>query len=308
MRSIKVQDKKPKCYLPYEYMNKSNHHRAFYKRMFMEDIANKIIPISLRRNEDKFKVIIDCEEDNLDLVKNILNSFTRTRKEQYNIRRLVKNIIEEIARNIVWYGESIYEICKVSDTDIKMVGLIPRNFIDFKFFYIQLPPKNSEKKLYPKIVSNKLLWKIEIPKVLQKNYSFKTILSRIDQFDSFMPKSMKNDFYQGYNLSTYNQQKYEEKCFLFVNDLTSDWGWDQRQWTSNSKTTEFCNIYKRLKFQYSIAIFREHIISELNNLLTRLEIDAKIKLEGLISSDEYKDCVEKYINAQITYKEVFEFL
>ena len=304
-----MQNKKPKCYLPHEYIyNSSGSKHSFYKTMFIEDIMNKIIPISLERNKYDCKAVLDCNENDLILIKNILNSFNRRHGEEHNINRLILNIIKEIVRNIVWYGESIYEICKVSDNNIKMVELIPNNFFDFKFFYIQMPPKKNNKILYPKIITNKLLWTISVPKILEKNYSFKTILLQIDQFDSFMPKAMKNDLYKNNNTSSYDYKKYDEKCFIFVNDLTRDWGWDQRQWTSNSKTTEFYNIYKQIKFRYSISILREHIIFELNNLFFRLGINAKIKLENVITQNEYKEKLENFLKGQITYDEIIKFL
>jgi|GEM_PF-2631221 len=304
-----MQNKKPKCYIPHEYMNDSNYTKSsFYKNMFIEDIIHTIIPVSLKRNEDDFKVKLNCNEKDLNLIKNILNSLNRTYGEEYDISRLVLNTIEEITRNIAWYGESIFEICKISDIDIKMLSLLPDKFIDFKFFYIQIPPKNNDKTLYPKIIPNKLLWKISVPQILQKNYSFKTILSRIDQFDSHMPKSMKDDLYSGNNISAFDYKKYDEKNFLYVNELTKDWGWDQRKWTANDKTTDFYSLYKQLKFRYSLSIFREHIIFELNNLFLNLNINATIKLENAVTSNEYKDKLEKYLKGQITYDEIIKFL
>lgn len=304
-----MRNKNPKCYLPHEYMNDSNYTKSsFYKNMFIEDIIHTIIPVSLKRNNDDCNAILDCNEKDLDLIKNILNSFNRTYREEYDISRLILDAIEEIARNIAWYGESIYEICKVSDIDIKMVGLLPDKFIDFKFFYIQIPPKNNNKILYPKIIPNKLLWKISIPQILQKNYSLKSILANIDQFSSFMPTSMEKDFYTGNNISIYNHEKYDEKIFLYVNELTKDWGWDQRKWTANDKTTDFYNLYKQLKFRYSLSIFREHIIFELNNLFSKIKVDATIKLENTVTSKNYKNKLEKYLKGQITYNEIIEFL
>ncbi|MFY4842494.1 hypothetical protein ACOTWI_09185 [Aliarcobacter butzleri] len=304
-----MQNKKPKCYLPYEYIYNSNGTKhSFYKTMFIEDVMNKIIPISFERNKDNSKTILHCNKNDLNLIKNVLNSFNIRQGKEDNINKLILNTIKEIARNIAWYGESMYEICKVSDNDIRVVGLIPNNFFDFKFFYIQMPPKRKNNFLSPKIINNKYLWKVSVPKILEKNYSLKTILSRIDQFDSFMPKAMKNDLYKNNDTSSYDYKKYDEKCFVFVNDLTRDWGWDQRQWTSNSKTTEFYNMYKQIKFKYSISILREHVIFELNNLFFRLGIEAKIKLENIPSSNEYKEKIENFLNGQLSYNKMMEFL
>lgn len=304
-----MQNKKTKCYLPHEYIYDSDKIKhSPYKTMFIEDIMNNIIPISLEGNKDDCKAILDCNENDLNLIKSILNSFNRTYKEEHNTNRLILNTVKEIVRNICWYGESMYEISKLSDSDIRLVGLIPNNFFDFKFFYIQIPPKKNNNFLYPKIIKNKYLWKISVPKTLQKKYSFKTILSRIDQFDSLIPKVIQNDLYKSNNISNYDYKKYNEECFIYVNDLTRYWGWDQRQWTSNSKTNEFWNIYKRIKFRYSMSIFRDHIVCELNNLFFRLGIDVTIKLENMITQDEYKEKLGNFLKGKITYDEIIKFL
>ena len=67
-----MQNKKPKCYLPHEYIyNSSGSKHSFYKTMFIEDIMNKIIPISLERNKDDCKAVLDCKENDFILIKNI---------------------------------------------------------------------------------------------------------------------------------------------------------------------------------------------------------------------------------------------
>jgi hypothetical protein len=275
--------------------------------MFTEDIRNSIFPISLRRDEDTCKITFKYNKNDLNLIESILNNFNQY-GSKHKIDELIKSAIEGIGRNIIWHGESIYEIYKESDEAIKIISLIPTNFIDLKFFYIQTAPKNTEKKLLPKFINNKLLWKISIPKELEKNYSFKTILSSIDEFDSHMPKSMRNDFYQGNNISSYNTKKYEEKRFLFVNELTRDWGWDQRKWTANDDITEYFNNYKRFKFQAALTIFRKHIITELNNLFSRLEVDVIIKVEGLLTFEEYEKNIERYLNGDMSHAEAYKIL
>lgn len=301
-----MQERLLKCYLPHDYYEDNYYEgSSLYKHMFTEDICNRIIPVSLRRDEDNCNVILEYNEKDLNLIESILNNFSQY-GNKYRIDELVKGAIEGICRNITWYGESIYEIYKESEDKIKIISLIPTSFIDLKFFYIQRPPKNKGEKLLPKLINSKLLWKISLPKELERNYSFKTILSSIDQFDSHMPKTMKDDLYQGNSLSSYNLNKYEEKRFLFINDLTRDWGWDQRKWTSNDDTTEFFLNYKRFKFKAALTIFRNHIISELNNLFLRIGIKAKIKIEGLLTFEDYENYIEQYLNGNLSHKEAYK--
>lgn len=302
-----MQKNELKCYPTHLYRGDSNYGRGHYKHMFIEDVVTGIIPIHLNSDDDKSKASLECNDCDLDLIKNILNSFTQY-GEKYNIDRLIKDAIEGIARDIAWYGESIYEICKISENEIKFISLIPTNFIDLKLFYIQTPPKNTEKRLFPKFINSKNLWKISIPKSLQKNYSYKKVLSSIDLFDSTMPKPMRDDLYQGNSLSTYDSKKYREKQFIHVNELTRDWGWDQRKVFANSETTPFFNQYKLLKFKQSQTIFREHIVSELNSLFSKLRIDAEVKIEGLLTSKELEEYIKKYLNDEIPYDDIFKLL
>ena len=142
-------------------------------------------------------------------------------------------------------------------------------------------------------------------KKIRKKYSYKRILSSIDRFDSLMPKPFREKLYSGNaNYYNYDSKKYKEKQFLYVNDLTSDWGWNQRS-MSDDVTTEFFKNYKYLKFDLSQAIFREHIVNELNTLLKRLNLNVSIKIEGIASSKDYEKQIEKYIKNEIDFDDVF---
>ena len=293
-----------KCYLPYEYDSNSYDSNSFYKSMFIDDIVTGIIPIRLNSNEDTIKITIYADEENLKLAKNILNSFN-TYSEIYNIEEeLVKHAIEGIARDISWYGDAVYEIYEEHENDekqIKFINLIPDKFVNFKFFYIQLAPKNK----LPRLISKKILWKISIPKNLQTKYSYKRILSAIDKFDNIMPRYFEDELYKGNNsLYNYDSKSYREKQYLYVNNLTSEWGWNQRS-MSDEYTTEFFRNYKYLKFKLSQAIFREHIIEELNSLFKKLEINVLIKLDGIPSSKDYEEHLEKFIKNEISYEDIF---
>lgn len=300
-----MQKNKLKYYMPYEYSRNSYDGSSFYKSMFVEDIKNGIIPIRLNGDEDTIKITIDADEKDLKLMKSILSSFNEY-SETYNIEKLVKYAIKGIARDILWHGDAIYEIHEEHENDekqIKFINLIAEKFVDLKFFYIQIPPQKS---LPYKFVNKKLLWKISIPKELQKKYSYKRILSSIDKFDSSMPKTFKDDLYNGNNnYYNYDSKEYRKKQFLYVNELTSEWGWNQRN-TSGEYTTEFFGNYKYLKFKLSKAIFREHIINELNTLFKKLDLKASINTEGALSSMGCKELITKYINNEIEYDDIFK--
>lgn len=300
MRNIKMSENRSKCYLPHEYTSKNitRDRNTFYKNMFIDDIVTGIIPVSLNRDKYDIQVTIECDKNDLDLVKDILNGFSNY-SEKFDLKQLVKDAIEGIARSISWYGDAVYEIYK-NENDIKLINLRANKFIDCKFFYIQLPP---QKKL-PKLINKKTIWKISIPKSLQTKYSYKRILTAIDKFGSMMPKYIEDELHKGNAFHYYDSKIYREKQFWYVNDLTSEWGWNQRD-TSEEFTTEFFRNYKYIKFDLSQAIFREHIIIELNHLFKKLNIKAFITIENIPTSDDYKKHIQNFISNKISYNEVF---
>lgn len=297
-----MQENKFKCYMPNEYDGYSYNSSSFYKHMFIEDVSRGIIPIKLNQEEDKTKIIIDGNDSDSAKLKTILNSFKRN-SETTNIEKLAEYAIENIATNISWYGTAIYEIYQENDNELKFINLIPDKFIDLNFFYIQIPPKKN--RLPYKFIKKTDIWKISIPKELQRKYSYKRILSSIDKFDSLIPKPLQDNLLNGNNESfKYDSKKYREKQFLYVNNLTSDWGWNQRI-MRDEFTTEFFTNYKYLKFKLSKALFREHIIKELNKLFKSLEIEVSIKIEGILFSKDYEKQIQKYISNEIGYEDIF---
>lgn len=303
MKSIKMQENKVKCYMWHEYENTTSQKSSFYKNMFIQDVVTGFFPIKLNHDEDDIQAIIEGEDKELDILKSILNSFNRN-SESYDENTLVKYAIEGIAQEIAWSGDAIYEIYRENDKEIKFINLISSKFINLYFFYIQLPPKN--KPLAYKFINKKSIWKISIPKSLQKKYSYRSILSSIDKFDSIMPKAFKNDLYNGSNsYFNYDSTKYKEKQFVYINNLTSEWGWNQRS-MSDDVTTEFFKNYKYLKFHLAQAIYREHILNELNNLFKSINLKISIRLEGVASSKDHEEHIKKYLKNEVGYEEIFD--
>ena len=296
-----MQETKPICYLPHEYESGLYEH-SFYKHMFIEDISHRILPYSLR--DDDFEGIINCSEDDLPYIKKVLNCFSDY-SENHDISRIVTDAIRGLARDISWSGKAIYEIYG-EQNEIRFIPLKSDSFIDMKFFELQLPPKKANKKLPLKFIKKKYLWKISIPKELQRMYIYKNILSSIDKFDSSMPKVFKDRLYNGdTGYGNFDLDKYKEKQFLYVNDLTREWGWNQRS-MGTDMTTEFFKNFKQIKFDASCTILREHIINELNKLFIKLNKKASIEIKGIPSSKDYEIHLNKYVKNEVNYDNIFD--
>ena len=76
------------------------------------------------------------------------------------------------------------------------------------------------------------------------------------------------------------------------------------RWQSNC--TEFFTIYKGITFRWAQAVLREHIISEINKLLSRLQIDAKIIVSGIPSSDDILLIRKQLLEGKINFQEAYD--
>ena len=61
-------------------------------------------------------------------------------------------------------------------------------------------------------------------------------------------------------------------------------------------------------FKYSQALLREHVTLELNKLLARLNIRSTISINGLTSSTEILDAVDKLFIGEIKFSEIYDII
>ena len=78
---------------------------------------------------------------------------------------------------------------------------------------------------------------------------------------------------------------------------------EKRDNTTKLKT-EFYMFYRTIKFEQSQAILREHIVMNLNELLTKLRIGAKIEIGGIPTSEDFLKMREEFLNGNIKFEDV----
>jgi hypothetical protein len=65
-----------------------------------------------------------------------------------------------------------------------------------------------------------------------------------------------------------------------------NWGWSGRD-SSLEHWTEYYLFDRTLRFQHALALLRQHVVAEINDVMTRrLLLDVHISLEGLPTADE----------------------
>lgn len=87
--------------------------------------------------------------------------------------------------------------------------------------------------------------------------------------------------------------------------VTAKWGWDRRD-HSDRNTTEFYRFYRMLKFKWAQAVLREHILAELNELFSRLNMEVTLAIRGLISSQEIEAIRSRMLNGDVSFAEAYD--
>lgn len=71
-------------------------------------------------------------------------------------------------------------------------------------------------------------------------------------------------------------------------------------------STEFFFISRRVQFRRSQALLREHIIQDLNGLLSRLKVPASVVVSGLTTSDQLSEILQQLHQGRIGFADALE--
>jgi hypothetical protein len=209
--------------------------------------------------------------------------------DRRDVEDVVADAVGEIARNLSWYGRAPYEIVRAQDDDsnFHLHSFTSRRLFNLGWDYLQYIPR-KDRELWGKsvvLLASKDLWIVSMPRKLGGYFGYRTILKKLSTFSKTSPKFWQSDLERHSLQSSFDFMRYRREVDIFEARTTSKWGWNRRDY-SQRNWTEFMQFYRTLTFKWAQAVLREHIVSELNALLPRLEIEARIKISGLPSSEE----------------------
>ena len=279
----------------------------FNVHMFVEDIQLAIMPIGGRSSKSpEFAVEIQGKSEQAELVTALLQSLAS--HDQYHLEELLSDAVGEVARCLTWEGLAAYEIIYDNDNGTYFL----HNFTSQRLFhifrkYVQVIPK-KDRDLWNKscvVVSDKDIWKMSIPRVLGGRRNYRSIFKGLTRFQHLGPKFWKNDLKLQNYLAYFDYQYYSRNADIYCLKITNRWGWNRRDFSLNN-WTEYYLFYKILQFAWAQAIIREHIVDELNKLLRRLSIEAKIIMKGLPSAKNISIIREQLRKGQVSFNEAYD--
>ncbi|MDO8281677.1 MAG: hypothetical protein Q7U10_03475 [Thermodesulfovibrionia bacterium] len=231
---------------------------------------------------------------------------------QYDHSDIVKtvcDVVQQVTLNLAWYGYAVHEIIRDDEDNSKyhLYGFTSKRLFRLPRYFIQWVPKQDYEYLKKRyvIIPSTDIWEISIPSALGGASGYKNMLLRLKRFEHIGPKFWRSDLENQIQTKGYNFQEYVLTTESYYRKITKHWGWNRRD-HSQRNCTEFFTIYKGITFRWAQAILREHIISEINKLLSRLQINAKIVIAGIPLADDILRIRQELVDGKIDFQVAYD--
>ena len=161
--------------------------------MFVQDLHVAVMPLGGRFSQGRgFSVEMQGSSKPTPQAIAILQSLARSNhSNRPDLKELLSDSVNEIARYLAWGGRSVYEIIRdqenneawqlYSFTDKRLFRVLRR--------YIQIIPK-TDQRLWQKarvIIPKEDIWDISMPKVLGGRRGYRTILKKLKRVQRIVP-------------------------------------------------------------------------------------------------------------------------
>lgn len=254
--------------------------------MFTQDVQLAVMPIGGRSEKhNDFAVTCEGSEEERGKAEQLIGEIARY--DRHDFTEMVCDAVEEIARHLSWEGCAVNELIRGDDGLQHILGFTSKGLWKLPGYYLQVIPRGDwdlwEKKFV--IVPARRIWYVEMPSVLGGRRGYKTVLRQLKKFERLGPKFWREDLERGVQSSGFDLQRYALESDIYFGQVTRRWGWNRRDW-SQERCTEYFTFYKFIRFSWAKAILREHIVAELNKLLTRVGIKCELKITGLPTSTD----------------------
>jgi hypothetical protein len=277
---------------------------ALYSHMLMEDLHSGILGYDLSEEGENRRILVNGEERGTAAVMALCASLACG---SMHGGKIVESAIEAVALHLAWYGEAVYEICRVGEQNLSLESVPPSHLFRAPGAFIQLIPAQDRRwargRRYT-LLPARLAWVVRVPRELGGPRGYRKLLSRLTAMSASAPEFWNRDLSEGKFTPEFPFGDYNGMRMAYVARITHRWGWNRRD-SSGTYDTEFFFFYRGIRFRRSQALLRDHIAAEINRLLTRLSISARIQLEGYRSPTEIGELLDRALSGSLHYGEAW---
>jgi hypothetical protein len=248
--------------------------------IFTDEIHLGIMPIGGRsRNHPDFSINITGDEKNKEKTTKLLTSLASNNRLSTN--ELVCDAVDNIVKSMLYSGMAYYEITQDTPGFLKLDNFTSDRLVNILGVYFQLVPAKDRKMWNKKFVvkASNSIWKIKIPKELGGDSGYRKLIQDLGNNTEMYPKCFDIEKIAT-QPSSFNFNEYISQTKIYQYSLLQLWGGTLRH-TSTEYANEYYLIHRIVRFNRAQAILREHVISQLNILLSRKKIKSTIELFGL---------------------------
>lgn len=250
--------------------------------LFWRDLPLGIMPMRNRTDRPGYDVRLEPADATLEPWLMRLMDIGQFSKS--TLAGAVVDFVAHLTRDIGFRGEAFYEIVSSesnqSPAETALAPLPPTEVQHRRGSYRQLIPEADRSPGEPTVVviPENRLWYVTLPPLLGRPAQHRAMLAELgrqEPFAGFALQSERLGSDAGYDFSVHRRAS-----DIATERATKAWGTipSLRQ---VSGTTEYFFIARSLQFLHSQALLREHIVAELNRLLTRLGTKSSLVVEGL---------------------------
>ena len=283
----------------------------FNRRMFDEDFARLFRSIN-RQSGNLFKIVSNDDELTQRMLGNV-----KTRFLQNTVDETVRELVEEIAQSLIWFGTAYYFL--QGDTEQGAVHLASFNSSGvFRLFgtHIQWVPRRTERKWdrddeelprEVRILDAAKTMRFDMPKSIKHLLAAqRRTLAVLDKHQfrttDFQPQATHENPNPTNHFDFRVWRNAQERALYRA---TRGTGWNGRKYDS-SKRSEFFDCCRLIRFRRNQLILRDDILRQLSVELSRVGKGYKAEFSVAISRTEQLPSVEHLneLEARLNHEEV----
>lgn len=276
---------------------------GLYAQMFIQDIHAGLMGFRHMREKDGRHVVVEGDEAGKAAVESICTSLTQY--SRYDLGETVEEAVESVSLRLAWLGKAVYEICGSSGTELSLASVVPHRLFRIPGGFVQFVPKKDRRwtngRRYA-FLPRRYAWVVCLPWQLGSSRKHRRVLNQLTAVSLPAPDFWTRELQAGKFATEFVVSDYNRNRDAYISRLTRRWGWNRRD-SSGTYTTEFFYFFRSLRFRQAQAMLRDHIVSEMNKLLNRLQLDARIRLEGFHSPTKIDELMRQASAGTLHYAE-----
>jgi hypothetical protein len=262
------------------------------------------LPLGIMPNRDaQFRVVLEPEDE--EVAEGLVSMLDVGRFTRQGLTEATVEFVERLAELIGYRGEALLELVDGGPDAFPKLAPLPRSpVMRAPGGFYQLIPKADRAELKAgaaiRIPSEKL-WRVKLPRDLGGVRGHRRMLAALGERSSPTPNFILRTPDMGRSAG-YDFAAHRRACEVGIERATRRWGTIPSRFRVDG-TTEYFLFSRRLAFKRAQAELRDHILGELNRLLGRLQIDHRIRVQGLRSAAEIEKTLLRLRAGELTVSE-----